>query len=170
MEAAAETTKKKKKMPKPKPVWRGKTGVADYIIHAILILLTLCTIFPFYNVILMSFSDSVAISKQVVYLIPTTFDFSAYTYIFQESRFLNALLVTIFVTVVGTLINMFVTVTGAYALSKSGYPGRKFFYVNDYLHDVFQRRTDSILPDDENYGLVNNLFVMVLPVAINTSS
>ena len=71
------------------------------VIHVILIVLTLSTLLPFYNVVLMSFSNTAAISKQLVYLIPTVFDFSAYTYIFHEPRFLKALLVTLFVTGVG---------------------------------------------------------------------
>ncbi|WP_139996474.1 carbohydrate ABC transporter permease [Paenibacillus paridis] len=154
---AAQTVKRRKKISMP-----------DVIIHTILILLTICTIFPFYNVVLMSFSDSVAISKQIVYLIPTAFDFSAYSYILHEPRFLNAFLVTIFVTVVGTLINMLVTLTGAYVLSKSGFPGRKAVMSGILFTMFFNGGLIPFYLTMKNYGLINNLLVMILPVAVNT--
>ncbi|MGO4546473.1 carbohydrate ABC transporter permease [Paenibacillus sp. 2TAB23] len=147
---------------------RKKISMPDVIIHTILILLTICTIFPFYNVVLMSFSDSVAISKQIVYLIPTAFDFSAYSYIFHEPRFLNAFLVTIFVTVVGTLVNMLVTLTGAYVLSKSGFPGRKAVMSGILFTMFFNGGLIPFYLTMKSYGLINNLFVMILPVAVNT--
>ncbi|CAM4300058.1 putative aldouronate transport system permease protein [Paenibacillus endophyticus] len=147
---------------------RKKISMPDVIIHTILILLTICTIFPFYNVVLMSFSDSVAISKQIVYLIPTAFDFSAYSYIFHEPRFLDAFLVTIFVTVVGTFINMLVTLTGAYVLSKSGFPGRKAVMSAILFTMFFNGGLIPFYLTMKSYGLINNLFVMILPVAVNT--
>ncbi|MBW7456237.1 carbohydrate ABC transporter permease [Paenibacillus sepulcri] len=147
---------------------RGKLNAADMIIHAILMLLTLCTIFPFYNVILMSFSNTVAISKQVVYLIPTTFDFSAYSYIFHEPRFLKAFYVTLFVTAAGTALNMLVTVSGAYVLSKNGFPGRKFIMSAILFTMFFNGGLIPFYLMMKNFGLINNLLVMILPVAVNT--
>ncbi|MEK8130294.1 carbohydrate ABC transporter permease [Paenibacillus filicis] len=147
---------------------RGKANLADVLIHAVLILLTICMIFPFYNVILMSFSDATAISKQVVYLVPTNFDFSAYKYIFSEPRFLKAFQVTLFVTVVGTAVNMFVTVTGAYVLSKKGIPGLKWVMSAIIFTLFFNGGLIPLYLTMKNFGLVNNLLVMVLPVAVNT--
>ncbi|TFE25559.1 carbohydrate ABC transporter permease [Cohnella luojiensis] len=147
---------------------RKRLGVADIIIHAILIFLTICTLFPFYNVILMSFSDTVAISKQVVYLIPTTFDLSAYSYIFHEPRFLKAFLVTLFVTVVGTLVNLTVTLTGSYVLSKTGFPGRKIIMSGILFTMFFNGGLIPFYLMMKDFHLINNLFVMILPVAVNT--
>ncbi|MFF2479393.1 carbohydrate ABC transporter permease [Paenibacillus sp. NPDC058071] len=147
---------------------RKKISVPDLIIHAVLMLLTICTIFPFYNVFLMSFSTSVAVSKQVVYLIPTAFDFSAYSYIFNEPRFLKAFLVTLFVTVVGTLVNLFVTLTGAYVLSKGGFPGKKIVMSGIIFTMFFNGGLIPFYLTMKNLHLINNLFVMILPVAINT--
>ncbi|MFF2089918.1 carbohydrate ABC transporter permease [Paenibacillus sp. NPDC058174] len=167
MDTIKQTTKIEPLSPSVKKDKR-KFNVADLIIHLILIFLTVCTIFPFYNVLLMSFSNSVAISKQVVYLIPTTFDISAYSYIFNEPRFLKAFLVTLFVTVVGTSVNLFATLTGAYVLSKNGFPGRKIVMSGIIFTMFFNGGLIPFYLTMKNLGLVNNLFVMVLPVAINT--
>ncbi|QGQ98203.1 carbohydrate ABC transporter permease [Paenibacillus psychroresistens] len=145
-----------------------KLNLPDVLIHCVLMVLTLCTILPFYNVILLSFSDSVAVAKQTIYLIPTTFDFSAYRYILHEPRFLHAFYVTFFVTVVGTSINLIVTLTGAYALSKTGYPGRKFIMSAIIFTMFFNGGLIPLYLTMKNLGLINNLFVMVLPVAVNT--
>lgn len=147
---------------------KKKFNIADLIIHLILIFLTVCTIFPFYNVLLMSFSNSVAISKQVVYLIPTTFDISAYSYIFNEPRFLKAFLVTLFVTVVGTSVNLIVTLTGSYALSRGSFPGRKIVMSGIIFTMFFNGGLIPFYLTMKNLHLINNLLVMVLPVAVNT--
>ncbi|GMK48621.1 carbohydrate ABC transporter permease [Paenibacillus glycanilyticus] len=145
-----------------------KFSIADIIIHLVLALLTICTILPFYNVVLMSFSNTAAISKQLVYLVPTTFDLSAYSYILHEPRFLKALLVTLFVTVIGTSINMLVTVTGAYVMSKTGFPGRKIVMSGIIFTMFFNGGLIPFYLTMKNLHLINNLLVMVLPVAVNT--
>ncbi|SFA95046.1 putative aldouronate transport system permease protein [Cohnella sp. OV330] len=154
--------------PAPSALRRRRWNWADIAIHAVLILLTIGTLFPFYNVLIMSFSDSAAVSKQVVYLIPTTFKTTAYSYIFQEPRFLKAFLVTLFVTVVGTSVNLIVTLTGAYVLSKKGYPGRGIIMSGIIFTMFFNGGLIPFYLTMKNLHLINNLFVMVLPVAVNT--
>ncbi|MBM7566210.1 carbohydrate ABC transporter permease [Paenibacillus sacheonensis] len=153
---------------RPTPRKRGKLNMADAVIHFILAVLTLATLLPFYNVVLMSFSTSVAVSKQMVYLIPTAFDLSAYGYILHEPRFLKALMVTLFVTGVGTSVNMLVTITGAYVLSKSGFPGRKIVMGGIIFTMFFNGGLIPFYLTMKNFHLINNLLVMVLPVAVNT--
>ncbi|MCC3375214.1 carbohydrate ABC transporter permease [Cohnella sp. REN36] len=147
---------------------KGGTGAADIVIHLVLALLALATVLPFYNVFLMSFSNTVAVSKQMVYLVPTVIDLSAYHYIFQEPRFLKAVLVTLFVTVVGTTVNMGVTLTGAYVLSKTGYPGRRAVMALIIFTMFFNGGLIPYYLTMKNLHLINNLLVMVLPVAVNT--
>lgn len=147
---------------------RSRLSMVDVIIHAILMLLTLLTIFPFYNVILMSFSNSAAISKQVVYLVPTTVDLSAYKYILHDARILKSFNITLFVTVVGTLINMVATLSGAYVLSKKGIPGQKLVMGGIVFTMFFNGGLIPFYLTMKNLGLINNLFAMVLPVAVNT--
>ncbi|MFD2328317.1 carbohydrate ABC transporter permease [Cohnella sp. GCM10020058] len=165
-----ETTIERKANANPAPasLRHRKRSWADIAIHAVLILLTIGTLFPFYNVLIMSFSDSAAVSKQVVYLIPTTFKTTAYSYIFQEPRFLKAFLVTLFVTVVGTSVNLIVTLTGAYVLSKKGYPGRGIVMSGIIFTMFFNGGLIPFYLTMKNLHLINNLFVMVLPVAVNT--
>jgi putative aldouronate transport system permease protein len=164
-----ETTMNKQPAIQPSPALKkNRLSVADIIIHAFLIFLTICTLFPFYNVIIMSFSDTVAISKQVVYLIPTAFDLSAYSYIFHEPRFLKAFSVTLFVTVVGTLVNLAVTLTGSYVLSKTGFPGRKIVMSGIIFTMFFNGGLIPFYLMMKNFHLINNLFIMILPVAVNS--
>lgn len=147
---------------------RGKPSVADVLIHLVLALLAILTILPFYNVFLMSFSNTAEISKQIVYLIPTAFDLSAYEYVFHEPRFLKAFLVTLFVTGVGTTVNMAVTLSGAYVLGKTGYPGRRIAMGLILFTMFFNGGLIPYYLTMKNLHLINNLFVMILPVAVNT--
>ncbi|MCL6457329.1 MAG: carbohydrate ABC transporter permease, partial [Gorillibacterium sp.] len=167
METAATKKEPAAVISKTKLVRRKKSKV-DILIHCFLILLTACTIFPFYNVIIMSFSDTVAVSKQAVYLIPTTFDLTAYNYILHEPRFLKAMLVTLFVTVVGTSVNMIVTLSGAYVMSKNRFPGRKIVMSGIIFTMFFNGGLIPFYLTMKNLHLINSLLVMVLPVAVNT--
>ncbi|MFB9274652.1 carbohydrate ABC transporter permease [Cohnella cellulosilytica] len=162
------TVRKEAEASLPSFVRRRKWSIADMLIHAVLIFLTVCTVFPFYNVLLMSFSNSAAIAKQAVYLVPTVFDFSAYSYILHEPRFLKAFLVTAFVTVAGTSLNLLGTLTGAYVLSKSGFPGRRLVMSGIIFTMFFNGGLIPFYLTMKNLGLINNLLVMILPVAINT--
>lgn len=147
---------------------RNKRDAADYAIHAILLLLAACMIFPFYNVIIVSFGESAAMAKQTVYLIPTSFDFSAYRLILNESRFLDAFLVTGFVTVAGTAINLAVTLSGAYVLSKPELPGKKWILSAILFTMFFNGGLIPFYLTVKNLGLINHLFAMILPVTVNT--
>lgn len=102
------------------PLW------AQSLIHLVLIVLTLITLLPILNVVAMSFSEAHAIYSNPLMIIPEQFTLEAYNYIFATPILLRSFMVTAFATVVGTSFNLFVTIMGAYALSKTALPGGRF--------------------------------------------
>lgn len=145
-----------------------KFSAADAVIHAVLMLLALLTIFPFYNVVIVSFGDAAAMAKQLVYLFPTSVDLSSYKLIMGESRFLYSFFVSVFVTVAGTALNMGVTLAGAYALSKSSLPGRKIIMTAIIFSMFFSGGLVPYYLTVKSLGLIDSLFVMIVPMAVNT--
>ena len=94
---------KANKMPR-KPVGRDRV-VFDVLSHVILAVLAACCLLPFLLVLSGSFSDQTSILTHGYQLIPETFSLAAYQTLFKiPEDLLRAYGVTIFVTVVGTLL------------------------------------------------------------------
>jgi putative aldouronate transport system permease protein len=98
-------------------------NIVDCIILAILVILAVCMIIPFYNAVLVSITPYKEYVQQPLYIIPTGFDFGAYKIIFSNKLMYTSILVSIFNSTVGTLLAMFITTITGYALSKKNMPG-----------------------------------------------
>ena len=75
---------------------------------------------------------------------------------------------SIFITVVGTLINMLITTMAAYVLSKKDLKGQRFFMFLAVFTMMF---TGGIIPTYivvKDLHLMNSLWAMILPSAVNT--
>jgi len=95
--------------------------VSNYIF---LTVFALAAVVPFIFIISGSFATDAEITKRAVFLIPQTFTLSAYDFIFSTNTVSKSIGVSVYVTVVGTIINLFFTITMAYALARRGLMGR----------------------------------------------
>ena len=84
----------------------------------------IAAIMPFVYVIAGSFASDAELTERAVFFIPETFTLAAYEFIFSTDTIVRSIGVSLYVTFVGTLVNLFFTVTMAYALSKRGLIGR----------------------------------------------
>lgn len=140
----------------------------DYIMLALLLVMTILTVVPFYQVVLLSFADRASYASHPVYLLPYSIDFTAYKTLIADSRFLEALKITLFVTIFGVALNMFLSVSGAYVLSKKNLPGRRFLMSLVMFTMLFGGGMIPSYLVNKNLGLVNNVLVFILPSAIST--
>lgn len=157
-----------KKTKNKKTNFMNRVTWLDVLILIVLAALALLTLFPFYYVVLLSFSDSVSYAKHPLYLLPYSFNLTGYKAIFDDAGFIKAIAVTLFITIVGTSINMFLSVTGAYVLSRKQLAGRKFF-LNLILFTMLFG--GGLIPSylvTKGLGLVNTVWSLILPSAIST--
>lgn len=146
----------------------GRTSALDYVLVIILGLMALAAIFPFYQVVILSFADTITYANHPLYLLPYAFDLTGYKAIFNEPKFFRSVLNTLFVTIVGTTVNMTLSVFGAYALSRKYLLGRKVFLNMIIFTMLFGGGLIPTYMVIKSLGLINNIFVMVLPSAIST--
>ncbi|WP_127490544.1 carbohydrate ABC transporter permease [Paenibacillus glycanilyticus] len=105
--------------------YRSASGTAFDITNVILLnVISLLAVLPFIYIIAGSFASDAELTKRAVFLIPKTFTTAAYQFIFSTGTILQSIKVSLYVTVVGTAVNLFFTVTMAYALSKRNLMGR----------------------------------------------
>ena len=100
--------------------------IFDVFNYIILTLVALTTIAPFIYIIGASFATELELAQRPLLIIPHEISFNAYEYIFSTNKIVSGFQNSIFITVVGTVINLFFTVTMAYAISKPRLRGRNF--------------------------------------------
>lgn len=106
---------------------KGSLGVS-ITTHAVLIVAALCALIPFLILFSSSFTDQKEILHNGYWLFPRVFSLEAYNYLWaQRGQIFTAYGVTILVTVIGTVLNVFLTTLLAYPLSRKELPGVKVF-------------------------------------------
>lgn len=131
-------------------------------------LFSLACIYPFALVLTSSLTDEVELIRNGYALFPETWSFAAYKAIFSTSTIPRAYLVTVFVTVAGTLISLIVTSMIAYALS-----GRKLYYRNHinfifYFTMLFNGGLVSFYILISRYlHLTDSIWVYIIPFVLN---
>lgn len=98
--------------------------VFDVMNYLFLGLFAAAAVLPFIYVISGSFATDAELTKRAVFLIPETFSIAAYEFIFSTNTILKSIGVSMYVTVFGTAVNLFFTVTMAYPLARRGLMGR----------------------------------------------
>lgn len=97
------------------------------VVFAIVTLLMLIVLYPLVYVLSCSVSSPTAVGAGEVVLLPKGFTLMGYRRVFQEPDILLGYKNTLFYTIIGTAINLFVTVPAGYMLSKKEVPGRNLF-------------------------------------------
>ena len=146
----------------------GQRSTLDIVIAVILGFMTLAAVFPFYQVVLLSFADMASYAKHPLYLLPYCFDLTGYKTIFEDPTFFTSLGVTLFITLVGTSLNMFLSVMGAYVLSRKYLMGRKVILNLIIFTMLFNGGLIPTYLVIKNLKLVNTVWAMILPCGIST--
>lgn len=140
----------------------------EIVNHSLIILLCIVTLYPFVYVLAASFSSDTAILTGQITVFPKDFHFTSYQKVWEYPLILRSYANTIIYTVVGTSVNMVMTVLGAYPLSRKDLPGRKtitFFITFTMLF------SGGLIPSYllmKELRLIDTFWVMILPLAINT--
>lgn len=139
------------------------TVVNWFLLSTVLVIVLL----PLMNIVSSSFSDPVAVGGGRVYLFPVGFTVEAYRMLVREQSLVRGFLNTLFYTVVGTSINVMITIMCAYPLSRIDLFGRKgllFYFTFTMLFGGGMIPTYILI---KQLGLVNTRWVMVLPGAMS---
>lgn len=141
--------------------------VFDWVNYALLTLVSLITIIPFIYIVAVSFAAPSEVVKGGLLLIPTKFTFSAYKYIFSTDTMIRSIGVSIYVTVLGTLINLILTSFTAYPLARATLRGRKTFMLLILITMLFSGGMIPTYFVVKSVGLINSYWSLMIPTAIS---
>jgi putative aldouronate transport system permease protein len=150
----------------------NKVGLAKsdkifYLINDLILLFALLIVlYPLIYVFSASFSDKLAIVSGKVFLWPVDFSLEGYIAVFKDSRIIPAYGNTIFYTVVGTTINVVLTILAAYPLSRKTMVGRNLIM---YLFAFTMLFHGGLIPNYllmKSLGMIDTRWAMLLPGAL----
>lgn len=132
-------------------------------------LIMLCILLPILNIVFASFSDPVEVMKhEGLFLYPIKPTVQAYQLVAKNPNILSGYMNTVFVVVVGTCLNLVLTLIGAYTLSRKGVLLNKFFTLLIVFTMYFQGGTIPFYLTVHALKLTGSRWSLILPVAINT--
>ena len=136
--------------------------IFNVIIHIIIATLLVIVAYPLIFVLSSSFSSKEAVTNGLVFLWPVDFSLEGYIAVFKKADVLIGYRNTIIYTVVGTCINLILTMVAAYPLSRKDLPGGKFITLLFTFTMIFN---GGMIP---TYMLVKGMGLMNNPLALIT--
>ena len=143
----------------------NKNKAGQIALNIIFICLVIFCVAPFLMLISSSLTSEKALTEYGYSFFPREISFDAYLYMFQSGdRILRAYGITIFITVVGTICNVLITVLFAYPLSRRETPCRTFFAFYMFFTMLFNGGVvPSYLMWTQTFHIKNTIFALIIP-------
>ena len=142
----------------------------DGMIYIVLFLVLALMVYPLIYVVSCSFSDPLLVLRGEIRLLPRGFHLDSYAAVLKENKLLRGYMNTILYTVAGTLINILLTTTGAYALSCENLRGRKMITRFIIFTMLFSGGLIPTYIVVSNLNLLNTMWSIVLPNAVSVTN
>jgi len=137
--------------------------IYDTIIFIVLTFLFLIVAYPLYFVIISSISDPVKVAQGQVTIAPVGFTWDGYKEVFKTKTVVRGFINSLIITIVGTSINLLVTIPTSYALSRPDFVLKRpitLFYILTMFVSGGMMPTYLII---KNTGLLNTWWALMLP-------
>lgn len=141
--------------------------VFDWINVGFFSCIALLVLYPLYFMIIASVSNPDQIYLGNVWVWPVQFTLKGYEQIFQHERIWTGYSNTILYTCVGTVINVALTITGGYALSRRDMPGVNLMMVAIVMTIFFGGGLIPTYLLVRSLGMVNTMWAVIIPAAVS---
>jgi len=137
-------------------------------INTIFLLIVLALVlYPLIYVLSASFSEPSAVTAGRVRFLPVNFTTVGYEKVFEHPRIMTGVANSFFYTIVGSIVNVVMTMIAAYPLSRDDMPGRKLLTLFFFFPMIFQGGLIPFFLVVRDLGLLNTRWALIIPVAIN---
>ena len=140
--------------------------ILDIVILVILIVIGIVVLYPLWIVFISSISDPTAISAGEVWILPKGINFEAYKLLLANKEIWIGYRNSLVYTTVTTILQMIVTTSAAYALSKKDLPGRKFLILFFLFIMYFSGGMIPTYLVIKNLGMINTPWSLILPTLL----
>ena len=141
--------------------------VFDLLNTLLLLIICLIVLVPILNVVACSLSTPSAVIRGQVSILPKGFNLDAYQQIFHNKMLITGYRNSIVYTLIGTVVNIIMTILAAYPLSVKDFVGRKFFTGMFIFVMIFSAPLIPTYLTVRSLGLLDTMWALVLPGAIS---
>lgn len=142
-------------------------SIFDLCLYVLLGLFTLLCLVPMLYVVSVSLTPYGEVLKNGGFvIIPSSIDVSAYRTMLGNGNLINAYKVSFFITIVGTILNLVLTIAIGYPISQKDLPGSKgvsLFVLFTMLFNGGMIPTYLIV---KSFGLIDSIWSLIIPQAI----
>ena len=151
-----------------KPIKRSKSDIIfDSIIFILLTFILIIVAYPLYFIIISSFSSPDKVSSGQVVFYPLGFTLEGYNKVFENSQVVRGFLNSLLYTIVGTSVNLLLTIPTAYALSRKKFQGGRIVTIF-YMITMFI--SGGMIPTYlvvQKLHLLDTMWALILPGSLS---
>ncbi len=147
---------------------RDRFELMDGIILFFLILMAIMILFPMINVFALSIATQKEAAERPLMMFPREPTIDNFYRLFQDPRILIGYKTTLLIVLIGVPLNMILTTSLAYGLSRTNFPGGKFLFYAVLLTMLFNGGIVPLYLLMMQLGLTKSLFSVLLAYGVNT--
>lgn len=151
----------------------GVKGKSEIVFQTVAIVflgvLALCAILPFLLLLISSFTDEQALLSNGYSFFPKQWSAYAYTYLFKSNagQIIRSYGITVAVTLIGTVISLFLTTLVGYVLSRSDYKHRRVMTFYVFFTMLFNGGlVPSYIMWTQIFHMKNSFFALLVPTLL----
>lgn len=141
--------------------------VLDILKVVFLAIVVVVTVYPFWNIFIISINDATDAIRGGIYFLPRKLSFNSYQEILGRQTFLDSIKVSVGRTVIGTPVAVLVTSMLAFALSRKDLVARKFWNILFVFTMYFGGGLVPYYMVLKNIHLLDSFWVFIFPMAMS---
>ncbi|GHV67241.1 putative ABC transporter permease protein YtcP [Spirochaetia bacterium] len=146
----------------------SRIDVMDVVLFILLSAWGFIIVVPFVNAVAISFTSYKEYLETPLLLFPRAPEFKAYRELFKDNRLLYGYRTTIAIILIGVPLSLILSSSMGYALSRKGWPGRKFLFYFILFTMIFQGGIVPLYLVVRSLNLTNTIWSVILTGGINT--
>lgn len=142
----------------------------DAVNSSFMVLFSFMVLYPFWQVVVLSFSDGREATTLGFHLWPDIWTIEAYRFLFSSGEIIRPYMNSVLRTVLGTLLEVLFTILAAYPLAKKELPFRGWLTTFFIIPMFFGGGLIPTYLIIRSLGLLDNFLVLVIPGAVSIFS
>jgi putative aldouronate transport system permease protein len=138
----------------------------DFFNTSLMVIFLIVVLYPLYLIVISSFSSPTFVNAGEVWLLPKDITFDGYRRIFMNDQIWNGYRNTVIYTVTGTAVNVALTLSAGYVLSRKDLVGRDLFMAFIVFTMFFGGGLIPTYLLVKSLGMVNTIWAMIIPGAV----
>jgi len=142
-------------------------GAFEAVIYSFFVLLGLTMLYPYWYILMYSFSDPLTIALDQLFLVPSGFSLQNYIVALSKPTIYSGFVNSVFITVVGTVLHLIITSMLAFPLSRRTLEGKNVILTFLFLTMIFSAGIIPTYMLVKGVGLLNSLWALILPNVVS---